>query len=143
MGVGNAVLLAEPLIGFLASRACPAHVLIETLNLVPQWVAAGRVLVSGFHSLLEQQVLTSLLRHEGRAVKVLARGIMTDYRPAAREREALEVGRMLILTIFPSTITRTTRATALERNRLVLQLGNERYIPHIAPGSPLAELVFE
>jgi hypothetical protein len=125
-----------------SASSLPAHVLIETLDRAPQWVAAGRVLVSGFHSPLEQQVLVSLLRREGRAVKVLARG-MTNYRPAAREREALETSRMLVLTACPPTVTRITRASALERNRLVLQFASERSIPHITPGSPLAELTLE
>ncbi len=44
--------LAWSLIG---SRECPGQVLLETLEHVPEWVKAGRVIVSGFHSPLEQQ----------------------------------------------------------------------------------------
>jgi predicted Rossmann fold nucleotide-binding protein DprA/Smf involved in DNA uptake len=145
MGIGNAVLLAEPLLGFIASRACPAHVLIDTLDRVPQWVAAGRVLVSGFHSPLEQQVLASLLRRKGRAVMVLARGFGDEgsYRPAACERVAVEAGRMLILTTCPPAVTRITRASALARNALVLALASEIHAPHVAEGSPLAALLTE
>ena len=142
VGVGNAALLAEPLLGLIASRSCPAHALIETLDLVAQWARAGRVLVSGFHSPLEQQVLTSLLRRQGRAVKVLARG-MTDYRPAAREREPLEAGRMLILTGCLPAVTRATRASALARNALVLALAAEIHASHVAEGSQLAALLAE
>ena len=89
IGIGNPALLAEPLLGLIASRQCPGHVFIETLERAPQWAKAGRVLVSGFHSPLEQQVLHSLLRRQGRAVKVLARHLLPDrdYRPAAEERE--------------------------------------------------------
>lgn len=82
-GVGNVALLVEPLLGLISSRECPGHVLLETLDRVPEWVKAGRVIVSGFHSPLEQQVLRSLLRRNGRAVKVLARG-MTNYRPTPK-----------------------------------------------------------
>jgi predicted Rossmann fold nucleotide-binding protein DprA/Smf involved in DNA uptake len=142
IGVGNANLLIEPLLGFIASRQCPGHILIETLDRVTQWTQANRVLVSGFHSPLEQQVLRSLLRRKGRAVKVLARG-MRDYRPEPDEKPALAENRLLVITAFPPTVTRSTRATALERNRLVLQLAAERVIPHIAPQSPLAELLRE
>jgi len=141
-GVGNAELLEEPLIGFIASRACPARVLIETLDLVPQWARTGRVILSGFHSPLEQQVLKSLLRRQGRAVKLLARGIKSNgYRPDEQEREALAADRLLVLSAFPSTITRITRATALERNKLVLALASEVLVPYLAPGSPLAALL--
>ncbi|MHB9101660.1 MAG: DNA-processing protein DprA [Sulfuricella sp.] len=141
-GVGNAALLDEPLLGLISSRECPGHVLLETLDLVPQWVKARRVIVSGFHSPLEQQVLRSVLRREGRAVKVLARG-MADYRPTPEEREPLTSGRMLVVSAFASEVRRTTRETALARNRLVLALATEIVVPHVTADSPLAALISE
>ncbi|MBS0355695.1 MAG: DNA-processing protein DprA [Proteobacteria bacterium] len=140
VGVGEMALLAEPLLGLSASRECPGHVLLETLDRVPEWVKAGRVIVSGFHSPLEQQVLRSVLRRKGRAVKVLARG-MTDYHPTAEEREPLAVGRMLVITACPQEVRRTTRETALGRNRLVLALAIDIVTPYIAANSPLAALL--
>lgn len=130
IGIGNPALLAEPLLGFIASRQCPGHVFIEMLERVPQWAKVGRVLVSGFHSPLEQQVLRSLLRRQGRAVKVLARHLPPgrDYRPAALEREPLTQGRLLILSASPATENRTTRASALARNGLVITLSDEHYV---------------
>jgi predicted Rossmann fold nucleotide-binding protein DprA/Smf involved in DNA uptake len=141
-GVGNAALLDEPLLGLIASRECPGHVFLETLDLVPAWVKAGRVIVSGFHSPLEQQVLRSLLRRNGRAVKVLARG-MTEYRPLPEERDPLAAGRILIITACPPVVRRITRETALTRNRLVLALASEVVAPHVADASPLAALMAE
>ena len=107
---------------------------------MPEWVKADRVIVSGFHSPLEQQVLRSALRRKGRVVKVLARG-MADYRPTPEEREPLSSGRMLVLSAFAPIVTSTTRETALARNRLVLALATESVIPHVAVGSPLAALL--
>lgn len=142
VGVGETALLAESLLGLIASRECPGHVLLETLDRVPEWVKAGRVIVSGFHSPLEQQVLRSVLRRKGRVVKVLARG-MTDYRPTADEREPLTTGRMLVITACPPEVRRTTRETALARNRWVLALASEIIVPHVADDSPLAALLNE
>lgn len=140
-GVGNIALLDTPLLGLIASRECPGQVLLETLEMVPQWVRAGRIIVSGFHSPLEQQVLRSLVRRNGQAVKVLARGFTgAHYRPTAEEREPLEAGRMLILTACAPSVLRTTRATALERNQLVLTLAAELVIPFMADESPLRSL---
>lgn len=143
VGVGDAVLLAKPLLGLAASRECPGHILIETLERVPQWVHEGRVVVSGFHAPLEQQVLRSLLRREGRAVKILARGLTTDrdYRPTAEEREPLAQGRLLVLSALPPQAQRTTRETALARNRLVVQLAAEVCAPYVARNSPLSALL--
>lgn len=141
-GVGETALLAEPLLAVIASRECPGHVLLETLARVPEWVKTGRVIVSGFHSPLEQQVLRSMLRRKGRVVKVLARG-MSDYRPAAEEHEPLAAGRMLVITACPPEARRTSRETALARNRLVLALASEVVAPYVADGSPLAALLDE
>jgi predicted Rossmann fold nucleotide-binding protein DprA/Smf involved in DNA uptake len=142
VGAGETALLAGPLLGLIASRECPGHILLDTLDRVPEWVKAGCVIVSGFHSPLEQQVLRSALRRKGRAVKVLARG-MTNYRPTAEEREPLAAGRMLVITACPPEVRRTTRDTALARNRLVLALASEIVAPHVAAGSPLAALLNE
>ncbi len=142
VGAGETALLAEPLLGLMASRECPGHILIETLDRVSEWVKAGRVIVSGFHSPLEQQVQRSALRRKGRVVKVLARG-MTDYRPTAEEREPLAAGRMLVITACPTEVRRTTRDTALARNQLVLALASEIVAPYVAADSPLAALLAE
>ena len=140
VGAGETALLAESLLGLVASRECPGNVLHETIDRVPEWVKAGRVIVSGFHSPLEQQVLRSVLRRRGRVVKVLARG-MSDYRPTAEEREPLAAGRMLVITACSPEVRRTTRETALERNWLVLALASEIVIPFVADDSPLAALL--
>lgn len=144
VGVGKIELLNEPLLGLISSRECPGHILLETLERVPEWVKAGRVIASGFHSPLEQQVLRSLLRRKGRAVKVLARGFgdeSTDYQPAPEEGEAFTSGCMLVISAFTSDVRRISRATALIRNRLVLALATETVVPHIAAASPLKELI--
>ena len=73
---------------------------------------------------------------------LLARG-MSDYRPDSTERKSIAAGRLLVLTAFPPEVRRTTRETALARNRLVLALCDEALIPHVAEGSPLASLVAE
>jgi predicted Rossmann fold nucleotide-binding protein DprA/Smf involved in DNA uptake len=135
-------LLDEPLLGLLASRDCPGRILLDTLERVPQWVSEGRVILSGFHSPLEQQVLRSVLRRNGRVVKVLARG-MGEYHPPAQEREPLSTGAMLVLTAHPDRVLRTTRETALARNRLVLALATDLVIPHVEPLSGLAALLGE
>lgn len=142
VGVGETALLGEPLLGLIASRECPGQVLLETIDRAPEWVKAGRVIVSGFHSPLEQQVLRSVLRRKGRVVKVLARG-MAEYRPQPEEREPLTAGRMLVITACSPEARRTTRETALARNRLVLTLSAEIVIPYVADGSPLSQLLTE
>ncbi|MFT4193769.1 hypothetical protein [Ottowia sp.] len=119
------------MLAFIASRQCPGHVFIETLDRVPQWASDGRVLISGFHSPLEQQVLRFLLRRNGRAIKLLARHLPAgrDYQPTAEEREPLAQGYLLILSASPVAEARTTRASSLARNLLVQALASEHWVP--------------
>jgi predicted Rossmann fold nucleotide-binding protein DprA/Smf involved in DNA uptake len=138
--VGNPALLNEPLLGLLASRDCPGRILLDTLELVPEWVRQGRVILSGFHSPLEQQVLRSVLRRQGRIVKVLARA-MGDYHPPEQEREPLRNGNLLVISAYSERLDRTTRETALARNRLILALASELITPHVSPSGGLATLL--
>ncbi len=143
-GTGNTALLSEPLLGLIGSRECPGQVLLETLEHVPQWVKAGRVIVSGFHSPLEQQVLRSVLRRKGRVVKVLARGLDPDrssLRLTPEEGLALRESRLLVISPFGSDVTRTTRVTSLQRNRFVLSLSEMTVVPHVSSGSPMEGLL--
>lgn len=134
--LGNAELLKAPLLGLLCSRECPGHIILETLDRVPGWVAENRVILSGFHSPLEQQVLRSLLRREGRAVKLLARTLKVT-RLTVEERAAIEAGRMAVASAFAATVTRVTRQTAETRNQHVARLATELVIPYARPGSSL------
>ena len=138
--VGNGQLLNAPLLGLLCSRECPGSAILETLDKVPEWVESGRVVISGFHSPLEQQVLRSLLRRKGKAVKVLAR-TLENHHPSPVEHQTIAEGRLLLISPFASNTRRTTRAIALERNRLVITLAAELIVPYLTKQSPLAELL--
>jgi len=142
VGAGETALLKKPLLGLIASRECPGNVLLETLERVPRWVKAGRVIVSGFHSPLEQQVLRSLLRRNGHAVKVLARCFSASgYRLAKEEQDAFANGRLLIISAFGADTPRVTRVSAIKRNELVIALSSEVVAPFVSKGSPLEELL--
>ncbi|MDD2776204.1 MAG: DNA-processing protein DprA [Gallionella sp.] len=140
LGMGNVALLDAPLLGFIASRECPGHVLLDTLERVPQWVAEQRVMISGFHSPLEQQVFRSTLRRKGRVVKVLARSL-NNYRFSIEERESLAENLLLLISPFSAQSRRTTRESALARNRWVIALATEIVAPYVAANSPLSILL--
>jgi predicted Rossmann fold nucleotide-binding protein DprA/Smf involved in DNA uptake len=141
-GIGNAALLSESLLCVIASRSCPGNILVQTVERVPEWINTGKVIASGFHSPLEQQVLRSALRRNGRVVKVIARGISnrSNLRLAPEETEAVASGNMLIITAFPPSAHRTTRETALERNRFVIALADEVCIPWAEERSELGKM---
>jgi len=137
--LGHSELLKSRLLGVLCSRECSGHIILEVLDRVPGWVAEGRVLISGFHSPLEQQVLRSMLRREGNVVKVLARSL-AGARLSAAERTACDAGHMVVVSGFSAEVRRVTRQTSEVRNKLVAALADELFIPYVRPGSPLESL---
>jgi predicted Rossmann fold nucleotide-binding protein DprA/Smf involved in DNA uptake len=143
--VGDTGLLDGPLLGFVSSRACPGRVLIETLGQVPKWVGENRIILSGFHAPLEQQVLKSVLRRKGRVVKLMARVLPVEknFRANPIEAEAIDSGRMLLLSACSPSGNRVTRASALIRTRLVLALSSDMVVPHVSTGSALIKLLEE
>jgi len=142
VGIGETSLIGKPLLGLIASRECPGNVLLATLERVPQWVKAGRVIVSGFQSPLEQQVLRSSLRRNGHAVKVLARCFSASgYRLAKEEQDAFTNGHLVIISAFGADTPRVTRVSAIKRNELVIALSSEIVTPFISKGSPMEVLL--
>ena len=95
---------------------------------------AGVPVIGGFQTSMERECLRLLLRGEQPVVVCPARGIDTmripsDWRPA------LDAGRLLLLSPFPSTVRRPTADLAARRNDLVASLASRVFFAHAAPGS--------
>ena len=128
--LGNKALLNMQKVGFLASRK------ISTLSVLPALDWAMQVskqrdiaIVSGFHSLMERNVLKLFLQGQCGIIIVLARGM---YRKLPKQyEEAMNQNRLLIISYEKETITRVSEESAHKRNHHVEQLANEMFkIPH-------------
>lgn len=117
-------------VGFLASRK------ISTLSVLPALDWAMQVskqrdiaIVSGFHSLMERNVLKLLFQGQCGIIIVLARGM---YRKLPKQyEEAMNQNRLLIISYEKETITRVSEESAHKRNHHVEKLANEMFkIPH-------------
>ena len=123
---GNKALLNVQKVGFLASRK------ISTLSVLPALDWAMQVskqrdiaIVSGFHSLMERNVLKLLLQGQCGIIIVLARGM---YRKLPKQYdEAMNQNRLLIISYEKETITRVSETTAHNRNERVRELADEMY----------------
>ena len=128
--LGNKALLNMQKVGFLASRK------ISTLSVLPALDWAMQVskqrdiaIISGFHSMMERNVLKILLQGQCGIIIVLARGM---YRKLPKQyEEAMNQNRLLIISYEKKTITRVSEESAHKRNHHVEQLANEMFkIPH-------------
>lgn len=122
--LGNEELLNWWKIGFLASRKISSSAILSTLD----WAVeiskrADVVVVSGFHSRLEKDVLKFLLQGKCSIIIVLARGM---YRKLPKIYDvAMKENRLLIVSLEKETVIRVSERTAHKRNKYVEKLADE------------------
>ena len=125
--LGNKQLLNLHKIGFIASRHASSIDVIPTLD----WAAelsrrVDVVVVSGYQSPLEKDVLKFLLRGVCPIIIVLARGM---YRKLPEPLQSpMDQQRILVISNEPDTITRVSEITAHKRNEYVKSISDEMKI---------------
>ena len=130
---GNFGLLKEPLTALFCSQRCPGDLILKTYDVVRAMRDAGVSVIGGFQTPMEKECLRLLLRGSQPIVVCPARGIDTMRIPRDW-KAALEEGRLLVLSPFPSTRRRPTAELAAQRNDLVSDLAAQVFIAHAALG---------
>jgi hypothetical protein len=137
-GLGDQALLNEPLTAFFASRQCPGTAIRAALDWALEQARGRQPVVSGFHSPLEQSVLTVLLHANCPVVAVMARPVAGARLPSAWA-EPLVQGRMAVVSAAARS-GRLTEELAAQRNEWVALLGRQIVVAHASPGGRLAVL---
>lgn len=161
--LGNAALMERPKVAFLSSRKVAPAAVMRCYD----WAtgmrggggtpggSAGRLaspdgggtpslpcVVGGFQSVLERDVLKLLLPDGGPLiVMVLARGMWRSV--PVEYREAINAGRMLVVSSFSQGVVRVSRETAEKRNGWILDHCDEAVFASLDPEGSLARLVAE
>ncbi len=134
--LGNLEILEQPKTAFLCSRQVPADAVLKCYDWAIQMREAGRCVISGFHSPLEQDVLHYLLKGKQPVIMVLARGLKRTWDPDIQK--ALEKDRLLIVTPFSEEVKRASVDTAAVRNDLMINLADEVVVGYASPEGMLA-----
>lgn len=137
-GLGCQELLTLPMTAFFASRQCPGTAIRLAMDWALQQAQAKNVVISGFHSPLEQSLLKVLIEAHSPVVVVLARPIEGARLPP-EWIERLEQGLMTVVSAITS-IARLTGELAAERNNLVSQLATQTVVAHASIGGALEGL---
>ena len=137
--LGNLDLLALPKTALFCSAKCPGSVILPTYDQAAKWRDTERCVIGGFHSPVEKECLHILLRGDAPVILCPARAMLK--RLPAQWAIAVASGRMLILSAFAATATRTTAKLAARRNEIVAALADEVYIAHATPGGQLEKLI--
>ena len=129
--LGNADLLAAKRLAVFCSVTCPASLILAAHDLAKALRAssAGHVVVSGFHSPVEKEVLTVLLGGTQPVAKVAARGL-EGMRVKRAYKGALKEGRLLFVSPFSAKHKRATAQGALYRNHVVAALADAVLFVH-------------
>ncbi len=124
---------------FFASRQCPGTAIRAAMNWALQQAQAKSVVISGFHSPLEQSVLKVLVQARSPVVAVLARPVGGARLPP-KWVEPLAQGHLAVVSAA-TTATRLTGEVAMARNHLVAHLASDIVVAHASPGGALASLL--
>ena len=137
-GTGSPDLLDLPMTAFFASRQCPGTAIRAAMDWALQQARAKAVVVSGFHSPLEQSVLKVLIQARSPVVVVLARPIEGAKLPPDWA-EPLAQGHMAAVSATTDA-ARLTEQASIARNMVVAQLASHIAVAHASPGGALEDL---
>lgn len=127
--LGNKQILNNPMTAFLCSDNYSSKSVLASYDWATEMKKTGRVVISGFQSRLERDVLKILLKGSQPVVLALARSIYKNcpllYIDAVRE------GRMLIFSQFDDELPVVTKTQAYARNLKIIELAADVVIGHI------------
>jgi|SRR6185312_3829890 len=137
-GIGASQWLDEPMTAFFASRQCPGVAIRATMDWAALQARERTVVVSGFHSPLEQSVLKVLIEARCPAVVVLTRPVEGARMPPDWA-EPLAQARLAVVSTVKAA-KRLTDAGAAARNDQAAQLAARIVVAYASPGGALANL---
>lgn len=136
--LGNTSLLDRYLVAFFASRSSTAEVAERALRWAGDICQTDKVVISGFHSPLEKEVLRVLLEHKHPVIVALGRALYKKV--PLYLQSALDEGRLLFVSF--RGYSRHSWNSALQRNWGAADLADEVYFTQFDNTSSLSTLHF-
>jgi len=140
--VGDQALLKQPLLALFCSIKCPGEQILRLFDFAKELRDKGVGVISGFHAPMDKECFDILLRGHGPIVWCPARSI-EKMRLKPSYKQAIEAGRLLILSPFPEGRGRISADRAELRNRFVVDLAERVFVAYAAPGGKTEALCRE
>jgi predicted Rossmann fold nucleotide-binding protein DprA/Smf involved in DNA uptake len=140
--LGNLDILKQKPLALFCSVKCPGNLILQTYDLAQHLRQACVPVIGGFHSPMERECLTILLRGTQPVIVCPARSLQ-GMRVQAEYRQPLETGRLLFVSPFDGKDRRVTEETALFRNRFVGALADAIFVAHAEPHSKTEQFCHE
>lgn len=132
--LGSLDILQRKKLALFCSVKCPGDLILQTYDLARALRDAEVTVISGFHSPMEKECLTLLLRGTQPVIVCPARSIERMRVPTAW-KVPLEENRLLILSPFAVKQRRVTADLSEKRNAFVAALADKIFVAHAAFGS--------
>ncbi|MDD3207802.1 MAG: DNA-processing protein DprA [Bacilli bacterium] len=130
--LGETAILRQRLLGLICSIQCPGSIVLKTFDTVRALRDEGVAVAGGFLSPMEKDCLDILLRGKQPIILCPARGLK-GLRLGEKVRQAVDEGRLLVLSAFSDDVRHTTAAQAVRRNNLVAALADALLVPYAVP----------
>ncbi len=130
--LGQVDLLKAWKLAFFCSVKCPGSLILRTYDLAQELAKTDLTMMGGFHSPVEQECLTVLMRSSSPLIVCPARDIATMRIPA-QYKKPLADGRLLLVSPFTKTERRATAQMALYRNQFVAALAEQIFVTYAEP----------
>jgi predicted Rossmann fold nucleotide-binding protein DprA/Smf involved in DNA uptake len=131
--IGPVETLANRKTALFCSAHTPGGAILRAHDMARRLRDEGKTVISGFHSPIEKECLSILLRGKQPIIICPARAI-EGIRIPAECRQAFDAGRILFLSPFTEKPRRVDRESALYRNEIVAALADAAYLAHVQPG---------
>ncbi|OQZ01055.1 MAG: hypothetical protein B6D35_04420 [Candidatus Brocadia sp. UTAMX2] len=131
--LGNLDILRNKLLALFCSVKCPGNIILQAYDLTQHLQQTGVTVTGGFHSPVERECLTVLLRGSQPIIICPARGIEGMRIPDAWRRP-IDEGRLLLLSPFDQKYRRITAALGEKRNEFVAAIADRIFVAHATPG---------
>ena len=137
--IGNLNILCHNSTAFFCSTKCPGDLIVKTYDIAQILRDAGMTVISGFHSPMEHECLTILLRGAQPVIICPARSI-NNMRINREYKKPLKDGRLLFLSPFDENQRRISAKRSHYRNLFVAALSAVIFVTHAGPSSKTEEL---
>jgi predicted Rossmann fold nucleotide-binding protein DprA/Smf involved in DNA uptake len=132
--IGNLDILRNNSTAFFCSTKCPGNLIVKTYDIAQLLRDADMTVISGFHSPMERECLTILLRGAQPVILCPARSI-NNMRINKEYKKPLKDGRLLFLSLFDENQQRISAKSSHYRNLFVAAMSAVIFVVHASPDS--------
>jgi predicted Rossmann fold nucleotide-binding protein DprA/Smf involved in DNA uptake len=136
IALGDLDILRQKTLALFCSVKCPGNLILQTYDLARQLRDAEIVVTSGFHSPLERECLSLLLRGKQPIIWCPAKRLTVNRLPK-EYADPISDGRLLMLSPFGEKVKRARQDIARFRNEFAAALSDQVFVVYADPGGKI------